>query len=127
VIVVDTSALLAIVLNEPVSDSCIAAMETQDRIMMSAGTLAETLIVASHRGIAQVVSNLIEDLGVDVVPVSSDSARRVAEAHRRWGKGVHPAGLNLGDCFAYELARHRGCPLLYVGDDFTKTDVESAL
>jgi ribonuclease VapC len=51
----------------------------------------------------------------------------VAEAYGRWGKGLDPAGLNFGDCFAYELAQERRCPLLYVGDDFAKTDVEGSL
>jgi ribonuclease VapC len=50
----------------------------------------------------------------------------VAEAYVRWGRGVHPAGLNYGDCFAYALARQRACPLLFVGDDFTKTDIRLA-
>lgn len=55
------------------------------------------------------------------------TARRIAEAYRRWGRGVHPAGLNLGDCFAYEVAKEHGCRLLYIGDGFSKTDVESGL
>ncbi|AHF84597.1 twitching motility protein PilT [Rhizobium leguminosarum bv. trifolii WSM1689] len=55
------------------------------------------------------------------------SARRIAEAHRAWGKGAHPASLNFGDCFAYEVAREHGCRLLFVGDDFVRTDIENAL
>ena len=57
----------------------------------------------------------------------SPSARRISEAYARWGKGVHPAGLNYGDCFAYEVASERGCPLLFVGDDFSRTDLRSVL
>ncbi len=55
------------------------------------------------------------------------SARRIAQAYQRWGKGVHPASLNFGDCFAYEVAKERGCSLLYVGKDFEKTDVVAGL
>jgi ribonuclease VapC len=70
---------------------------------------------------------VIYALGFEVVPVTEASARRIAAAHAQWGTVVHPAGLNFGDCFAYELARERDCPLLFVGADFSKTDVQSAL
>jgi ribonuclease VapC len=69
------------------------------------------------------MASLIEDLGLTVVPVSATGARRVAEAYARWGKGLHPAGLNFGDCFAYAVARDHECRLLYVGDDFAQTDL----
>jgi ribonuclease VapC len=59
--------------------------------------------------------------------MTAASARRIAEAYARWGKGVHPAGLNFGDCFACELAKEHSCPLLFVGDDFAKTDVKRAV
>jgi ribonuclease VapC len=59
-----------------------------------------------------------------VVSVTPAAARRVAAAYERWGKGMHPAGLNFGDCFAYEVAKEHGCRLLYVGEDFGCTDVE---
>jgi len=62
-----------------------------------------------------------------VVPVTAKVAYQVAAAYRRWGKGVHPASLNYGDCFAYALARERNLPLLYIGQDFAQTDVQSAL
>ena len=70
---------------------------------------------------------LIDGLGLDIIPVTAASARRVAAAYDAWGKGVHPAGLNFGDCFAYEVAKAHECPLLFVGDDFTKTDIRNAL
>lgn len=60
-------------------------------------------------------------------PVAAVDADKVADAYDRWGKGVHPAGLNFGDCFAYALAKSQDCPLLFVGDYFAQTDVESAL
>ena len=59
--------------------------------------------------------------------VTPAAARRVAQAHARWGKGLHPASLNFGDCFAYALAAEHGCPLLYVGGDFAQTDIRPAL
>ncbi len=126
-IAVDTSALMAIVLNEPHASACIAALVSNDEIVISAGTLAEALIVAARRAVGEEMVKLIEGLGVIIADVTPASARRIAHAYERWGKGVHPAGLNFGDCFAYEVAKERGCALLYVGEDFTKTDLQSAL
>jgi len=96
-------------------------------VVISAGTLTETLVVSTLRGFNGAMANLIRDLGMDVVPVTEASARRAAEAYSRWGKGIHPAALNFGDCFAYEVAQLHGCPLLYIGDDFAKTDIVSAI
>jgi ribonuclease VapC len=124
VIAVDTSALMAIVLDEPDADACIAALEIEDVLLISAGTLAEALIVSNRRNVGEAMATLLDGLGFEVVPVTQTSARRVAEAYERWGKGAHPAGLNFGDCFAYAVAREHGCRLLYVGDDFSRTDIE---
>ncbi|PZU07811.1 type II toxin-antitoxin system VapC family toxin [Sphingomonas sp.] len=126
-IALDTSALMAIVLDEPKAAACISAIETEDELVISAGTLAEALIVSARRNVGEEVADLIDGLGVEVVGVSAAAARRIAFAYSKWGKGVHPAGLNFGDCFAYEVAKERGCRLLYVGDDFSKTDIESAI
>lgn len=126
-IVVDTSALMAIVLDEPQSGACIAALEAEDDILISAGTVAEALIVAARRNVGEELAGLIDGLGFEVAAVTPASARRIAEAYGQWGKGIHPAGLNFGDCFAYEVAKDRACRLLYVGDDFSKTDIESVL
>ena len=73
------------------------------------------------------MSRLIDELGFEIVPVTPASARRIAAVYARWGRGAHPAGLNFGDCFSYEVAKQHSCPLLYVGADFSKTDLESAL
>jgi ribonuclease VapC len=116
-IVVDTSAIMAIILNEPEADACSAALEAEDTILISAGTVAEALIVAGRRN----------GLGFEVVTVTPASARRIAQAYEQWGRGVHPAALNFGDCFAYEVAKEHACRLLYVGDDFSKTDIEGVL
>lgn len=126
-IAVDTSALMAILLDEADADACIATLEAEDEIIISAGTLAEALIVSARRGVGAELAELVEGLGLEVVELTAASARRVAEAYSRWGKGVHPAALNFGDCFAYELAHERQCPLLFVGADFRATDVACAL
>jgi ribonuclease VapC len=123
-IAVDTSALMAIVLNDPRADACIAALEAEDDLLISAGTVAEALIVAARRNVGEEMERLIDGLGFEIVNVTSASARRIAQAYEQWGKGVHPAALNFGDCFAYEVAKEHGCRLLYVGEDFSKTDVE---
>jgi ribonuclease VapC len=126
-IAIDTSAIMAILLNEPSAEACIVAMEGEEEIIISAGTLAETLIVAGRRNVAEEASRLIEGLGLEIISVTPASARRVADAYARWGKGVHAAGLNYGDCFAYEVAKEHACPLLFVGDDFSLTDIDAAL
>ena len=70
------------------------------------------------------MARLIDGLGLELVTVTAASARRVADAYRRLGKGVNLAGLNFGDCVAYEVAKEHGCRLLYTGDDFPKPDVD---
>jgi ribonuclease VapC len=89
--------------------------------------VAEALIVAARRNLVEEVTRLIDGLGFEVLSVTATSARRLAAAYARWGIGAHPAGLNLGDCFSYEVAKEHSCPLLYVGDDCSKTDLESTL
>jgi len=126
-IVVDTSALMAIVLNEPQADACMAALEADDDLLISAGTVAEALIVSARRNVGKEVMGLIDGLGFRVVSVTEASARRIARAYEQWGKGVNPASLNFGDCFAYELATEHACRLLYVGNDFSKTDIKGVL
>ena len=126
-IAVDTSALMAIVLGERQSDACIAALEAEDSILISAGTVAEALVVSARKNVREEVAGLIEDLQMQVVPVTLGSAQRVGQAYARWGKGRHRAKLNFGDCFAYEVAKQNACRLLYVGADFAQTDIKSVL
>jgi ribonuclease VapC len=126
-IAVDSSALMAILLSEPEADACAAALEAEPHVLISAGTMAEALIVAARRNLRDEMETLIKDLAIEDISVTPAAARRIAAAYERWGKGVHPAGLNFGDCFAYEAAKEHACPLLFVGDDFTKTDIASAL
>ena len=126
-IAVDNSALMAVLLDEPDAAACAEAFATNDRIVVSAATVAEALVVAERRGLGAEMTGLIDGLDLEIASVSPAMARRVADAYARWGKGVHPAGLNFGDCFAYEVAKTRDCPLLYVGADFARTDAASVL
>jgi len=126
-IAVDTSALMAIILDEAQAGECAAALAHHDRLIISAATILEALIVAQRRGLDDQMRCLIDGLGFEVINVDAGSATSAAEAYRRWGKGVHPAGLNFGDCFADEVAKAHNCPLLYVGSDFARTDLASAL
>jgi ribonuclease VapC len=126
VIVLDTSALMAIVLDEPEADAVAGAIQSADALSMSAATVAEALIVARRRGVGEEMARLIDGLGADIVPATRMTGSEVADAYDRWGKGAHPAGLNVGDCFAYALARRLGGPLLYLGEHFTRTDVMRA-
>ena len=126
-IAIDTSALMAIVLDEAQSTACKDVIGTEDEVLISAATVAEALIVASRRNVEDEMISLIEGLGLIVVPLSAAAARRVALAYARWGKGAHPARLNFGDCFAYAVAKEHDCPLLYVGKDFERTDLLAAV
>ncbi|MGO9006531.1 MAG: type II toxin-antitoxin system VapC family toxin [Beijerinckiaceae bacterium] len=126
-IAVDTSALIAVVLGEKDADACMNVLEAETELLISAGTLAEALIVAARRNVADEMTRLVDGLGFEIVSVTPASARRIAAAYAQWGKGAHPASLNFGDCFAYELAKEHSCPLLYVGNDFSKTDLKSAI
>jgi ribonuclease VapC len=126
-IVVDTSALFALLLRESPAAACEQILFQEDKILMSAGTLAEVMVVAAGRNVRQEMIALLGELTIEIVPVTPVVARRVGDAYARFGKGIHPARLNFGDCFAYEVAKTHDCPLLFVGDDFSRTDLKSAL
>ena len=126
-IAVDTSALMAIVLDEAPAATCRAVLETEDELVISAGTIAEAFIVATRRNFGEEMTQLIDRLGFNAVAVTPAAARRIALAYQRWGKGSHAAGLNFGDCFAYDVAKEHDCPLLFIGEDFARTDLKSAL
>jgi len=118
---------MAVLLREPAADLCKDVLSGEPRLLISAGTLAEVLIVAGMRGLGAEMQRLIDAISCEVVPVTEAAARRVAMAYAKWGKGAHPAGLNFGDCFAYDVAKSHDCPLLYVGNDFAMTDVNPAI
>ncbi|MYA89557.1 MAG: type II toxin-antitoxin system VapC family toxin [Boseongicola sp. SB0662_bin_57] len=126
-IVVDTSALMALLLAEPQADQVAAILKAEGHVVISAGTLAEALVVAARRGVAEELTLLIDGIGIQVDSLAVAGAHAVAEAYSAWGKGQHPAGLNFGDCFAYVTAKANSAPLLFVGDDFSKTDVAAAI
>lgn len=126
-IVVDTSALMALALDEPAAERCSIALETCEGAIISAATATEAMIAASRRGVSREMSILLNDMEIEIVPLNPADAHRAADAYRRWGKGFRPAALNFGDCFAYALAHERGYPLLFIGDDFARTDVTPAL
>ena len=126
-IVVDTSALMAILLDEERADACIDALDSASHIVLSAVTLTEALVVASRHDLGDRMRQLVDSLDPYVAPVTEQTAERVAAIYRRYGKGRHKAALNFGDCFAYEAANARKCPLLFVGEDFGHTDVEPLL
>jgi ribonuclease VapC len=125
-IAVDTSALMAILLDEVDADAISNLLQNAEALCISAATVAEALIVARRRGLGAEMTALIDGLNFDVEPVTRVFAGDVAAAYDQFGKGVHPAGLNFGDCFAYALAQARECPLLFAGDDFTRTGVHRA-
>ena len=114
-------------LGEPRSDACIAVLEAETDIVISAASVAEALIVARRRNVADEMATLIDGLSLDIATVTPATARRVARIYQRWGKGYHSAALNFGDCFSYDVAKENGCGLLYVGDDFSRTDVQAVL
>lgn len=127
-IVLDTSALIAIIKNEATAKACVAVLEIPNsRLVLSAGTLLELKIVALQKNCTDELSRLIASLNVEIIDLTASRAEFAAAAYQRFGKGIHPASLNFGDCFSYATAKEFDCPLLYVGDDFARTDVSSAL
>lgn len=127
--IVDSSALVAILQGEPRSDRLFERAVSAD-CRMSAATLVEVGIVADSRSASLGVrlDDLIATLEVTIEPVTIQHAAVARQAYRRFGRGSgSPARLNFGDCFAYALSVVSGEPLLYVGDDFSHTDVASAI
>ena len=125
-IVVDTSAIMAVLLNEPTSGAIIQSL-ADNELCMSAGTLSELLIVTAARDLSVETDELLEAIGAEIKVVDGLIARGVQQAYQTWGKGRHKASLNFGDCFAYATAKAGGMRLLFVGDDFTHTDLEAAI
>ena len=127
--ILDTSALMSIVLGEPDAHVFVAALQTREPVAISAASWLEAAIVAENRAglTPQGLDETLDWIAPEVVPVTLDQMRLAREAHRRFGKGRHKAALNFGDCFAYALAQERRQPLLFKGDDFSQTDVKAAL
>lgn len=125
-VVVDTSAAVAVITGEPGADVLVAHLERTTSRLMSAATRVELGIVIEARygpvG-ADHVSRFLRDADITVTQVDAEGAELAVGAWRRYGRGRHPARLNLGDCFSYALADASGFPLLCTGDDFAATDL----
>jgi ribonuclease VapC len=129
-VIIDTSALMAVLRLEPEARRIANAIKAADRRALSAATLVEAGIVAEARAGEQGARDLdgmLSRMRIEVIPLTESHAAYARRAFRRYGKGQgHPAQLNFGDCFAYALARATGEPLLFKGGDFSKTDIEAA-
>jgi ribonuclease VapC len=124
--VIDTSALLAILGDEPEAPAFASAIEQDPvRLVSAASVLEASIVVVARHGDsgARELDLLLLKAQAEVVPVTAEHAALGRDAYVRYGKGRHPAGLNFVDCFAYALARASGEPLLFKGDDFGRTDV----
>ena len=124
--VIDTSALVAMLCDEPDAQRLEAAVEADPiRLMSTASYLEAAIVIETRFGEpgGRELDLWLHRAGVDVVAVDSDQAEAARVAHRRFGRGRHPAGLNYGDCFAYALAKISGEPLLFIGDYFANTDI----
>jgi ribonuclease VapC len=127
VIVADTSAIMAVVAFEPRRPDCERALSEAEGVALSAGTLLELNIVSNARGVGEAVQRFLEVYDLAIMSVTAETAWVASEAYLRWGRGYHPARLNYGDCFSYALAKELDAPLLFIGDDFSQTDIRSVL
>ncbi|MFN3545958.1 MAG: type II toxin-antitoxin system VapC family toxin [Mesorhizobium sp.] len=128
--IVDASAILAVLFEEPEKDGFRDLMLMRTELAMSPVNYLEAAVRADdkrHPKKGAELDSLLKAFGITISVVDARQAYLAREAYQRYGKGNHPARLNLGDCFAYALAKARGEPLLFKGDDFRLTDVEAAL
>ena len=128
--VIDTSALLAILFGEPEALSFTRTIVDESRKLISAFNALESgIVVEARKGEAggRELDLLIHRARIEIVAMNADQAELARAAWRKFGKGNHPAGLNIGDCCAYALAKYSGEPLLFKGNDFTQTDIMAAI
>ncbi len=129
--IVDSSALMAIVLDEPDGDALLRTLsQTRDRKISAATWVEVHLVVDSlqqHPAVKSRFEDLMTRLRLDIIAVDEDMAWAARRANLTYGKGRHPARLNFGDCFSYALAKQTGEPLLFKGNDFGQTDIAPAL
>ena len=126
--VIDTSAIIAVLLDEAGAAHIAQAIESSSQRLLSAANLLEaSIVIESRKGEAggRELDLLLYRAAIEIVAVDQDQAETARIAWRHFGKGRHPAGLNYGDCFAYALARTRQLPLLFQGDDFSRTDIDT--
>jgi ribonuclease VapC len=128
--VVDTSALIAILFGEPEVLHFTRSIADASRRLISAFNALETgIVVEARKGDAggRELDLLIHRAQIEIVAMNADQTELARAAWRKYGKGNHPAGLNIGDCCAYALAKYSGEPLLFKGNDFSKTDIQAAI
>lgn len=129
--IVDSSALIAILVNEEDGEALSRVLDGPQVVRMSAASYLETSIVIDryrNAVLSAKLDDLILDADITIEPVTAEQARIARQAYRDYGKGSgHPANLNFGDCFSYALARDTREPILFKGDDFIHTDLRSAL
>jgi len=124
--VVDTSVVVAIMLNDPDCDFFIEKLaEARFRLMSAASYMEAGIVLTSRLGkdVEEALDRTLYKADIAVSPVSSSHAKLALAAFRQYGKGRHPAALNFGDCFSYALAKSSAEPLLFKGSDFAKTDI----
>ena len=122
--VIDTSAIIAILTDEPIRPELNRKIEADPTRLMSSGTMLETaIVIESRRGVegGRVLDLFLHTAEVEIVPPTEEHITLARRAYRQFGEGNHSASLNFGDCFAYALAKASGEPLLCTGDDFAKT------
>lgn len=128
--VIDTSALIAILSDEPERRLFNEAIEAASSVCISAATLLETRMILHARsgeGAVMALEAFLRKADIEVVDVTAEQSDTAFDAYRRYGKGTgHGASLNYGDCFSYALAKHLNAPLLFKGNDFSRTDIASA-
>ena len=128
--VLDTSALIAILFGEPEAETFARTLADDPKKLISTFNALETgIVVEAKKGEAggRELDLLLHRAGIEIVAMNADQVELARSAWRNYGKGNHPAGLNIGDCCAYALAKYSGEPLLFKGDDFKKTDIRSVI
>jgi ribonuclease VapC len=128
--ILDTSALLAILLREPEAESFAQAIESAEVVRLSVASYLEAAIFVDRNGDEvrrAMLDDFVSEFGIRMEPVGVEQGRLAREAFRLFGKGRHAAALNFGDCFTYALAKEKREPLLYKGDDFSRTDLVPAV
>ena len=128
--VVDTSALIAILFGESETKAFVQALVSDPKKMISAFNILESaIVVEAKKGEAggRELDLLVHRARIEIIPLNGDQVELALAAWRKYGKGNHPAGLNIGDCCAYALAKYSGEPLLFKGEDFSQTDIRPVI
>jgi ribonuclease VapC len=128
-VIIDSSAIVALFLKQPGFDVVVEKLASAERVAVGTPTLVETgMVIQSRTGLEPraLLDRFVADFEVEMIEFSTDHWREALAAFRRYGKGRHPAALNFGDCLTYATARLSEDPLLFLGDDFSKTDLPAA-